>query len=516
MHGRIDIVTESVDTTMDGSLNRDGGVAPWQWAVVCLAVFLVRILPWATAELWYDEIITLGDFAVGPSGSGIVRVFRSYPVANNHMVFSAIAWWWVRFTGFTSVEYLLRFPSMVFGGASIVLILFWWRRFLGVRGAYLAGITVAISSVFGAFAYQFRGYGLTMMLTVAAVTGLMETVRGQVRRGLWLQLPALFLLPLVIPSNVFLAASHALFLLIWTSGPLSGRRRVGLAFLVGGAGLLGLAYYGTIWDQFVRVMRQTSGWPSGIQVVGNLLLGFAVHLGIFSLFVPVAIWQSWRREVPDSDVRRAGLYAVSLFVPILATILVSGHHVPYPRVYLAALLPLTFAAVLAAKNGRIWQRLPLLSWAGIILAVGFGAERLSTWHTRVALQRGEHPQNLVEQYYRGSVSLRGLAARLAGTEEKKHLFILTNAYDYPTFRFYWSQHGLPISAVCAENLDPKAAWQEARLGSEVFLCVLARDELAAARLFAAAGETGSFQRWLQVGERSIWVLAREDRMPPNP
>ena len=68
----------------------------WLLALSAAAVFVIRAVPWVLSDLWYDEIVTFIDFAVGPPrGNTILRVFRFYPVANNHVLFSALAWCWV-------------------------------------------------------------------------------------------------------------------------------------------------------------------------------------------------------------------------------------------------------------------------------------------------------------------------------------------------------------------------------------------------------------------------------------
>ena len=43
------------------------------WLLIALAVYLVRIMPWALAEYWYDEVLTLGEFVLDPRGKEIGR-----------------------------------------------------------------------------------------------------------------------------------------------------------------------------------------------------------------------------------------------------------------------------------------------------------------------------------------------------------------------------------------------------------------------------------------------------------
>ena len=73
------------------------------WLLIALAVYLVRIMPWALAEYWYDEVLTLGEFVLDPRGKGLWGgVFRTYPIANNHILSTALYWIWVRVLNFGS------------------------------------------------------------------------------------------------------------------------------------------------------------------------------------------------------------------------------------------------------------------------------------------------------------------------------------------------------------------------------------------------------------------------------
>lgn len=480
-----------------------------QWAVICLAVYLVRLYLWADAELWHDEVITLGDFAIGPPDRGIAHVFRSYPVANNHILFSAVAYWWVRFTGFSLAEYLLRLPSILCGAATIVLLPVLWRRWLDRRVALLVALTFAISPVFTAFAYQFRGYALTMLLTLLAAAGVAEVTSGRLAKGLRLQLPAMVLLPLVMPSNVLLAFSHALFIVLWRGSGVSALRRLVAGTAVGAAGLLGLSYYLTLWDQFAEVMRQSTGWGSGWQVLGNVLLGMTAHLG---LLAPAALAALVLRDrsAPSQAPQDRGwslLYAACLFLPIAGSALLRGGDAPFPRVYLVYLVPFSLAAARLASAGRDWAKRPFMLLVGLTLVVGYGIEMASSALTQRALQEGKHPQNLLQQYYRGSDDLRKLAAFFADPERRGVSDIMvTNAYDFPTFRFYWARQGFPAEAVTAENREPRAVWGRAKAfrGSRLF--AIAVNEREAARLFAAAGESGHFDLVAHAGITRCYML----------
>jgi hypothetical protein len=488
----------------------DAALAAGKWVLICLALYLVRVLPWAMSELWHDEVITLGDFVLGPSGSGPLHVFRSYPVANNHMLFSAFGWWWVRFLNFGLDEYLLRLPCMAFGAVVIVLAVRSWRRWLGAELACLAGVTLAISPVFGAFACEFRGYSLTMLLSALAVQGLAEMSDGRLRRGLWLQVPTLILLPLVIPSNVLLALAHALFVVLWPGWPGSRRSRLVTALALAAAGGLGLSYYLTIWDQFAKVLHETTGWKSGLSVLGAVSLGVWAHLGWAGIALPVAAGRRSRTAADHAQRTWAAIYAGCVAVPVLGTMFGNYTNAPFPRVYLLYLVPLTFAVFRFLRPCFSWTRRSFLLWAGLTVALGFAWERACDRRTAAAVRRGEHPQDLLQQYYRNRTDLRGVAAGISQAGAPRGAIVVTDAYDFPTFRFYWAQYGLPAEAVVAENRLPPEFWPRARSLPEASLHVVARDEAHAARLFATAAAPGGFVAGPASGNLRLYSL-----LPPS-
>jgi len=493
----------------------DPSLAPGKWTIICLALYLLRVTSWALAELWHDEVITLGDFVIGPVGAGPLHVFRSYPVANNHMLFSALGWWWVRLTGFSSDEYVLRLPCILLGGAAIVLAVWGWRRWLGPQLAALAGLALAISPVFTGFASEFRGYAMTMLLAAVAVQGLAELTDGRVRRGLALQLPALMLLPLVIPSNVFLGFAHGLFVLLWPGRAISRRARLGLAVALVGAAALGLSYYLTLWDQFSKALRETTGWPSGSAVLGAVAIGFCAHLGLAPALLVASAFRPATPSLSDRDRGWGALYAGCLAVPVLGTLFGDYTNAPFPRVYLVFLLPFTFAAFRCLTPLTPVSRRTLLLWAGLAIAIGFGWERGSALRTQAAVGRGEHPQNLLELYYRDRGDLRGLAALLSQDRPPKEALVVTDAYDFPTFRYYWSQLGLPIKSVFPANRLGPEFWPQARQHPGVTLHVVAGDEIAAARLFSQVGAPGGFVPGPGAGQRRLYSLLPSSA-PPRP
>jgi hypothetical protein len=197
-------------------------------------------------------------------------------------------------------------------------------------------------------------------------------------------------------------------------------------------------------------------------------------------------------------------------VPVLATVLGDYTNAPFPRVYLLYLLPLTFAAFRFLRSSVPWSQRSFLLCAGLTVAMGFAWERACDLRTAAAVRRGEHPQDLLQQYYRNRTDLRGVAAGVAQAQVPAGAIVVTDAYDFPTFRFYWARYGMPAEAVVAENRLPADFWRWARSRPNASLHVVAGDEVSAARLFAAAAAPGAFVPGPASGNRRFYSL-----LPPS-
>ena len=50
----------------------------YEWLIIVIAIFVLRIMPWLLAEYWYDEVLTLGEFSLDVGNMGLWKsVFRN-------------------------------------------------------------------------------------------------------------------------------------------------------------------------------------------------------------------------------------------------------------------------------------------------------------------------------------------------------------------------------------------------------------------------------------------------------
>ena len=452
------------------------------WLVIVICVFILRTFAWMTSELWYDEVLTLQRFVL-PHIEHPLEIFRDYPIANNHLLFTWLACLWTNLLdGFFS-ELFLRLPSLLFGIASIAVVMLHWHRHLGNLWAGICGILLAISPVYTAYAYQLRGYSLTILLGITAISGLLELLEKRTAAGQALLCISGFLLPLVIPTNLMLmpamAATGVLLLKEkennnWKTAILSMLPWC-VACVVGGS------YYLTIWEQFRRATAEPDGWTSMVQVAGNLLLALFAHGAVLIVcmvthvregrIISKGLWLSW-----------AALAATALAVMLAGK---SGH-TPFPRVFLVLLPLATFLLMKCAAAMPSMEKVNASILVAAILVNGIVWERVAEGLTDYQLKHGYFPDNLLQQYYRGSSDLRDISE--AKNLDLANALVILEPYDEMSGAFYIRLMGRPDAqgiAIGINTVNDNIREQLAKMPLRKFAVTRSAEE--AKDLFKRAG-----------------------------
>lgn len=477
---------------MDNERAKPSGLS---WFLLVAAVFILRSFSWFTAELWYDEVLTLQRFVLPHYyEGGILTLFRDYPIANNHLLANAITICWLNLTGDIFGEVLFRIPALLAGIGTIALVMFHWRKHLGDIPAALAGLMLAVSPVFTAYAYQLRGYSLAMLLATAAVSGILELANGKKNTGFILTALSGVLLPLVMPSNLVLAPVVCILsVALLREKSLAWKQCLlyQLPWCIGCC--LGAAYYVTIFDQFKRAMAEPDGWNSSWLVLANVLLAFIVHALAWLIALIAAAWKATADErnqtKPAVKTALAGIIAMVLALAA-ACLAARADHAPFPRVFLIFLPVATFLLVRVSNGFSRYVNLHAAKIAVAIIVVGVVAERFSEALTDYQLKQGRIPDNLLQQYYRGAVDLREIAELKEFDLPKR--FVITDAYDEMSLSLYMSlqrgqnqgHYGIVMGVNRLNGTVPPGMVPSGTLPEAV---AVARNEKEAADMFAKAG-----------------------------
>ncbi len=172
-----------------------------------VAVALALRLPRLDTGLWYDEIWTLVDFGGLPFGT----LLTTYGSDNNHPLFTILAW--ISIHVFGPSTWALRLPALVFGVASVAMLLRLASR-LAPRGEALAAtalLTVSYHHVW--FSQNARGYTALLFFSLAATDGLVRLLEGD-RRAFIPYGVSIALATYTHMTGVFVAMAHGIVLLM--------------------------------------------------------------------------------------------------------------------------------------------------------------------------------------------------------------------------------------------------------------------------------------------------------------
>ena len=311
-----------------------GRLASGRWtAMIPAAVFAGLAFPWLWRDLWFDEALTVMNFAVFPP----LEIYRNYAIPNNHIVYSLVLHFWLDLlpSGWP-VDVWIRLFSMITGIA--VLAVFCRMRIgAGRWWPVVIGLALAAAPPVLTYGTAARGYMLGAGLVLAALAGL--------RRGLycgsltgWLVYAASSALALgAAPTNLAALAGAALLLV--------PRRRSGVRWSrLAAAGLIpllaGAAFYLPIVDRLLAASRLGEGWPDPAAAAAAWSLTALISLAVF---LPAAL------GIFRFDRRRLAAHLLIWLLPLVAYALLPT--APFPRVFFPCLPVLGLAL---AREGFRW------------------------------------------------------------------------------------------------------------------------------------------------------------------
>ena len=144
--------------------------------IVVLGFFL-RVYDLDGKSLWVDEIYTL-KVARGGLFSDIDGPFNSSPLHGLFMQF------WINIFG--DSEFALRFPSVIFGTLSILMIFFFAKTLYGESVGLISSFLFCLSIFNIDFANQARGYTLFVLVTITSFYCLFNILHSRRNHMVWI------------------------------------------------------------------------------------------------------------------------------------------------------------------------------------------------------------------------------------------------------------------------------------------------------------------------------------------
>ncbi len=368
-------------------------------------------------DLWNDEIYTLQNFVF----KGLPTILTDYHAPNNHIFANVLHWAWASLTGADFGDCLdapwrIRLLPGLLSVLTVWVLVKTATRHWGAEAGFTAGLILLTGISFQAFAFQVRGYPLSLL----AASGLLYFALRVIEEGSFSWKNRLTVVSLTaallwaIPSNLYFVLVVALLtpgaaLLDPKINHPQGERLIHLrpvlwfaAAIVAGVVLAMVLYAPVLWqvlhNKYVEAGKsfQPAHWENSEKTLRHFL-------SWRWLLLPGLIW-GWYRILKNNTEHRPALVLLSgtLFLPFLISA-ARGDSAPM-RSYLVQLpafvLLTTVTCVVALQdlNAR-WRR-----WSVLILFFICGSGyAYAVYELRQRLAEGLHDgwryQDLNYNYY---------------------------------------------------------------------------------------------------------------------
>ncbi|MBQ9501346.1 MAG: glycosyltransferase family 39 protein [Lentisphaeria bacterium] len=319
------------------------GILP---CLVLTALLLFSVRPYLAREFWFDEALTLMNFAWLPDP---LAVYRSYVIPNNHILYTIFLHLWTRLPdpGLRQ-DFFMRLPSLLFAVALLWLLYARFRRISGRLPLFLALAALAVSPPFLIYASAVRGYMAGCFFVSLAVCCACSFAGSGCWKNFWGYFAACICAVGTVPSNLLALCGCVLFALPFAGRGFPPWKRLLPLAAAPFAGLV--LFYLPILHSFMAVCRIGEGWSDGTGALKAYAAAAAVSVGIpgvlfiFSCFLRGAKYP-WRTI----------MYAAIFLLPLPAVFILAP--APFPRVFVPLFPLLALAAARGVRDCAAFCRL---------------------------------------------------------------------------------------------------------------------------------------------------------------
>lgn len=128
-------------------------------AIIFLINLITKIYYIGDLPIWYDESISLFN-----AQKNILRVFEYSALDNTPPIYNVFLWLWIKVFGIS--EFSIRFPSVIFGSVTAVLVFVYTKR----KANYVTGFSASLLFTFSNYTIWYsqdaRCYALVMLFSV--------------------------------------------------------------------------------------------------------------------------------------------------------------------------------------------------------------------------------------------------------------------------------------------------------------------------------------------------------------
>ena len=244
-----------------------------------LLLFGIVAIPYLFRQVWFDEALTVMNFALMASPSAI---YRNYAIPNNHILFSIVLHYWIGIVPpGIPLDVWCRLPSFLCGIVMLVYLFRRFRTFCGRKTLVLALAALALCTPFLIYSTAVRGYMPGALLAVVAAGCAMDIAAGAGFSAWAGYVLASLGAVLVVPSDLAALAAAVLFVL-----PMFGRRfylKPKFYVLALIPPLMLLVGYFPILHKLQAAMRLGEGWRDGAASLKLLYAAVAYSFAVLRI-----------------------------------------------------------------------------------------------------------------------------------------------------------------------------------------------------------------------------------------
>jgi len=285
---------------------------------------LAVLLPFAGRDLWFDEALTVLQFANLPSAGA---VYFSYVIPNNQIVHTLFLRFFLQTVPPDGPLVLWLRALPVFSALAAVLVMYF--RFRNVCGKWcLAAVLAAwiMSPAFAIYGTALRGYMLSCLWIALALAGAADFAADGRLRSWAIWAGASLLAVGTIPTNLLGLAAAVLYVLPWFGVRFYRRRRFWVLALTPPV-MLAL-FYLPILPAFLGCCRLREGWSDGLAAWRASMLPVAVAFAAMLLPAGLGAWFAGRsRGAHWIKSVRAAVWLLPLAVCMVMPV------APFPRTF---------------------------------------------------------------------------------------------------------------------------------------------------------------------------------------
>ena len=141
--------------------NQPFDIASLFFLAMCLVGIVLRLIP-DFQSFWTDELYSVSNtYAFGSFKNLFLKELIS---ETNPPLYQTLLFFWAKLFGVSELS--ARLPSMIFGTISILVILYYGPKIIGIKQAFLLAALLSISSPAIRYSHEARSYSLLILLSV--------------------------------------------------------------------------------------------------------------------------------------------------------------------------------------------------------------------------------------------------------------------------------------------------------------------------------------------------------------